>query len=114
MLKKSLVSFLFFISTSSIAAGGNYTLIFACADPHSAGRDSSMAEVLMGHIISGCSNCYASLITSSSVSQLCRDSGVPLTNMALMQKARQVGKKNGATFYLIKSTEMATLGVVGR
>ena len=68
----------------------------------------------MGHIVSGCSNCYASLITSSSVSELCRDSGAPLTNKALMQKARQVAKKNGATFYLIKSTEMATLGVVGR
>jgi hypothetical protein len=68
----------------------------------------------MGHIVSGCSNCYASLITSSSVAELCTDSGAPLTNKALMQKARQVGKKNGATFYLIKSTDMATLGVVSR
>ena len=114
MFKKILLTLALLISTSAIAAEGNYTLIFACADPHSAGRDSGLAEVLMGHIMSGCSNCYASLITSSSVSQICRDSGVPLTNKALMQKARQVGKKNGATFYLIKSTEMATLGVVGR
>lgn len=102
------------VSSISKPAGKSYTIVFACMDPYAAGRDKGLAEVLLRHIADGCSQCYANLITSSSVAQICRDSGAPLTNEALLQNAEKISSQNGVDYLLIKSNERATLGVIGR
>ncbi len=92
----------------------NATVMFACIDSHSAGRDRSLAETLIQNLVEGCDQCYASLITNPSVSTICSDSGVPMRNTRNMDKWEMVGQKNGIKYYLYKSSQNATMGIIAR
>jgi hypothetical protein len=92
----------------------NATVMFACIDSYSAGRDRSLAETLIQNLVEGCDQCYASLITNPSVSTICSDSGVPMRNTRNMDKWEMVGQKNGIKYYLYKSSQNATMGIIAR
>lgn len=89
------------------------TVLFACQDGYSTGRDWSVAEVLIQTLVDDCTQCYGSLLTNPNISSICSDSGVPMNNKS-MAKWQQVGKRGAITYYLYKSSENATMGIMSR
>jgi hypothetical protein len=94
-------------------SGMSFTTVVACLDPYGQGMDQTLAMVLMGHLIDGCLQCFAKLLTGSA-SRYCQDTDTKLTDLNLLRKLRKVGSSNNLNYYTVKSTGMATLGVVGR
>jgi hypothetical protein len=79
-------------------------------DPINAGRDYGVSSALLNALDSS-SYAYASVLTKKPFSELCQNSGVRLTDLGLLSKTKDIRKTKNGAFFLIKSTDVATLCV---
>ena len=91
-----------------------YLTVFACTDAHGAGRNDSLAELLLKEY-SNPNGAYAAYMSTSAISSICSSMNSPFTNMTLLrEKGNRKYSGQGAVLYLVKLNPNTTIGVLGR
>jgi hypothetical protein len=91
----------------------SFTVVVACLDPYGQGMDQTLATVLIGYLLDGCSQCFSKMLNGSA-SKYCQHTDNKLTDLNLLRKLKKLGSLNNQNHYTVKSTTWATLGVIGR
>jgi|694.fasta_scaffold106833_4 hypothetical protein len=91
-----------------------YTTIFACTDAQGAGRNDSLADLLLNEY-SNPNGSYAAYMGTSAISSICSSMNSPFTNITLLrEKGNRKYSGQGAVLYLVKLNPNTTIGVLGR
>jgi hypothetical protein len=93
-------------------SGGSYTTLFICTDRYNAGRNRSLAELLLREIAKP-NSIYANYMVDSSISEICSPVNISFNNIALLEeKGRHISSNEFSEFYLVNMNEMVAIGVM--
>jgi len=93
-------------------SGGSYTTLFICTDRYNAGRNRSLAELLLREIAKP-NSIYANYMVDSSISEICSPVNTSFNNIALLEeKGRHISSNEFSEFYLVNMNEMVAIGVM--
>jgi hypothetical protein len=91
---------------------GSYTTLFICTDRYNAGRNRSLAELLLREIAKP-NSIYANYMVDSSISEICSPVNTSFNNIALLEeKGRHISSNEFSEFYLVNMNEMVAIGVM--
>lgn len=91
---------------------GSYTTLFICTDRYNAGRNRSLAELLLREIAKP-NSVYANYMMVDSISEICSPVITSFNNIALLEeKGRHISSNEFSEFYLVNMNEMVAIGVM--
>ena len=93
---------------------GSYTTLFICTDRYNAGRNRSLAELLLREIAKP-NSIYANYMVDDSISEICSPVNTSFNNIALLEeKGRHISSNEFSEFYLVNMNEMVAIGVMSK